>query len=353
MRPSCKRQQARWRHDPTRAIHAGQAPEPRTGAVMTPIFQTSTYAQKSPGEHTGYEYSRTQNPTREALEACVASLEDAREGIAFASGSSAVAAMMHTLVTGDRVVCGDDLYGGTYRLFTQVFAPQGLHFDFVDLTREENLVPATFEGAALVWIETPTNPLLKVIDITRVAEFAHGAGSKLVVDNTFLTPYFQRPLSLGADVVVHSTTKYINGHSDTVGGIALTSDEPLADKLRYLQNAVGAVPSPHDSFLVLRGLKTLHLRMRAHEHNAMALATMLEGHAAIERVIYPGLTSHPQHELSRRQASGYGGMVSVVLRGGLEASRRVLEAFEVFTLAESLGGVESLVEHPAIMTHAS
>jgi len=337
----------------TRAIHAGLPPEPQTGAIMTPIFQTSTYVQRSPGEHTGYEYSRTQNPTREALEGCLASLEGARHGVAFASGCAAASAVMQILSSGDRVICSDDVYGGTYRLFDKVFSRQGLTFDFVDLTNHENLTAARFAGARLVWLETPSNPMLKVIDVARVAGLCRAAGATLVVDNTFLTPCNQRPLELGADLVIHSTTKYLNGHSDVVGGAALTSDDGLADELRFLQNAVGAVPAPNDCFLVLRGLKTLHLRMERHELNAGELARWLEQHPAVERVIYPGLPSHPQHELSRRQATGFGGMITFVVRGGMDAARAALESFTVFTLAESLGGVESLVEHPAIMTHAS
>ena len=337
----------------TLAIHGGQAPEPVTGAVMVPVFQTSTYAQPQVGEHTGYEYSRTQNPTREALEGCLASLEGARHGVAFASGCAAASAVMQILSSGDRVICSDDVYGGTYRLFDKVFSRQGLTFDFVDLTNHENLTAARFAGARLVWLETPSNPMLKVIDVARVAGLCRAAGATLVVDNTFLTPCNQRPLELGADLVIHSTTKYLNGHSDVVGGAALTSDDGLADELRFLQNAVGAVPAPNDCFLVLRGLKTLHLRMERHELNAGELARWLEQHPAVERVIYPGLPSHPQHELSRRQATGFGGMITFVVRGGMDAARAALESFTVFTLAESLGGVESLVEHPAIMTHAS
>lgn len=337
----------------TRAIHAGQPPEPVTGAIMIPIFQTSTYVQGSPGEHTGYEYSRTQNPTREALERCLASLEGARHGVAFASGCAAASTVMQVLAAGDRVICSDDVYGGTYRLFDKVFSRQGLTFDFVDLTAPENLTTERFAGARLVWLETPSNPMLKVIDVALVAGLCREAGATLVVDNTFLTPHYQRPLELGADLVLHSTTKYLNGHSDVVGGAVLTNDDELAERLRFLQNAVGAVPSPHDCFLVLRGLKTLHLRMERHEHNAGELARWLEAHPAVERVIYPGLASHPQHELSCRQASGFGGMITFVVRGGLDAARAALESFQVFSLAESLGGVESLVEHPAIMTHAS
>jgi cystathionine gamma-lyase len=337
----------------TRAIHAGQQPDPLTGAIMTPIYQTSTYVQSSPGEHQGYEYSRSQNPTREALEACIASLEGADHGVAFASGCAATAALMHLLKSGDKVIASDDLYGGTYRLFSKVFSQHGLQYGFVDLTDDDNLRPEVFEGARMVWLETPTNPMLKVIDIARVAKLAAEAGALLVVDNTFLTPCWQQPLALGADLVVHSTTKYLNGHSDAIGGIAVTSNPELAEKLRFIQNSIGAVPAPNDCFLVLRGLKTLHLRMRAHEHNARELAAYLEQHPGVEKVIYPGLASHPQHELSTRQASGFGGMISCVLRGGLPAARAFLETLEIFALAESLGGVESLAEHPALMTHAS
>ena len=336
----------------TRAIHAGQRPDPLTGAVMTPIYQTSTYIQSSPGEHQGYEYSRTQNPTREAMEGCVASLEGAAHGVAFASGCAVADAVLHLFDAGDRVVCGDDLYGGTYRIFTKIFSRVGLRFDMVDLTRPENLTAETFAGAKLVWLESPTNPMLKVIDIAAVARLTRDAGAILAVDNTFMTPYFQQPVELGADIVVHSITKYLNGHSDVVGGIAVTDDDGLAERLRFMQNSLGAVPSPHDCFLVLRGLKTLHLRMKRHEQNALALAKYLEAHPAVEKVIYPGLASHPQHEVAARQTSGAGGMISFVVKGGLEACT-ALERFKVFALAESLGGVESLVEHPAIMTHAS
>ena len=337
----------------TRAIHAGQPPEPVTGAIMTPIFQTSTYVQKSPGQHTGYEYSRTANPTREAMERCVAQLEGASHGISFSSGCAAAATVMQMLQAGDRVICSDDVYGGTYRLFSKVFSRHGLEFDFADLTDETNLTGERFAGARLVWLETPSNPTLKVIDIQRVAGLCRAAGALLVVDNTFLTPYNQLPLSLGADLVLHSSTKYLNGHSDVVGGLIVTADEGLAEQLRFLQNAVGAVPAPNDCFLVLRGLKTLHLRMERHARNATELASWLEQHEAVERVLYPGLASHPQHELASRQTTGSGGMISFVVRGGLEAARAALESFRVFSLAESLGGVESLVEHPAIMTHAS
>ncbi|MCA9665811.1 MAG: PLP-dependent transferase [Myxococcales bacterium] len=337
----------------SKAIHAGQQPDPVTGAVMTPIYQTSTYIQSSPGVHKGYEYARTHNLTRAALEGCVAALEEAEHGIAFASGSAAADAIMHLLDAGDRVVCSDDVYGGTYRLFSKVFARAGLRYDFVDLADPKNLTAATFDGAKLVWIESPTNPMLKVIDIARTAELAHAAGALCVVDNTFLTPWGQKPLTMGADIVAHSTSKYINGHSDAIGGIVLTRDDALADRLRFLQNGIGAVPSPNDCFLVLRGLKTLHLRMERHEQNARALAMFLSEHAAVEKVIYPGLASHPQHALAKRQQSSFGGMISFVVKGGLPAARAALESFSLFALAESLGGVESLVEHPAIMTHAS
>ena len=337
----------------TKAIHAGQRPDPTTGAIMTPIYQTSTYVQSGPGEHLGYEYARTQNPTREALEGCIAALEGAAHGIAFASGCATTDAVMHLLDAGDRVVSADDVYGGTYRIFDKVYRRHGLSFDFLDLTRPENLVPARFAGTKLVWLETPTNPMLKVIDLRKVAELAHQAGALLVVDNTFMTPFNQRPLELGADLVVHSTTKYLNGHSDAVGGIALTSNAELHARLKFLQNAVGAVPSPNDCFLVLRGLKTLHVRMERHETNARALAGFLAEHAAVQKVIYPGLSSHPQHALAKAQQTGFGGMITFVVKGGLPAARAALKAFRVFALAESLGGVESLVEHPAIMTHAS
>lgn len=337
----------------TRAIHAGQRPDPTTGAIMTPIYQTSTYIQKSPGVHQGYEYARSQNPTREALEGCIAALEGAAHGIAFASGLATADAVMHLLKAGSKVVCSDDLYGGTYRLFDKVFRNAGIDFVFVDLTDQRKLNAETFAGADLVWLETPTNPMLKIVDIARVAGLAQEKGAKVVVDNTFMTPFFQRPLELGADLVVHSTTKYLNGHSDAVGGIALTSDAALAERLRFLQNAVGAVPSPNDCFLVLRGLKTLHLRMERHEHNARALARYLVDHPRVKKVIYPGLPSHPQHALATAQAGGFGGMISFVIAGGLPAAKRTLERLKIFALAESLGGVESLAEHPAIMTHAS
>lgn len=340
----------------TRAIHAGQSPDPTTGAVMTPVYYTSTYAQTGPGQHKGFEYSRTHNLTRFALEANVAALEGGAHGLAFASGCATAATVLHLLSAGDHVIAGDDLYGGTYRLFERVFRQMGLDFTYVDPAAG----PAVFAEAVrprtrMVWIETPTNPMLKLCDIAGVAEAVkkRRPDAIVVVDNTFMTPYFQRPLELGADLVVHSTTKYLNGHSDVVGGVAVMNDPGLRERLAFLQNAIGAVPSPMDSFLVLRGTKTLHVRMQRHEENARALAEWLEGRREVEKVIYPGLKSHPQHALARRQMHGFGGMISFVLRGGLEPARRFLQACQVFTCAESLGGVESLIEHPAIMTHAS
>ena len=337
----------------TRAIHAGQQPDPTTGAVMTPVYLTSTYVQSAPGEHKGFEYSRTHNPTRFALEGCIASLEGARHGMAFASGLAGTDTVMHLLAAGDRVVCMDDVYGGTQRQFRRVWARHGLQFDFADLSDLDAARDAVGRGAKLIWIETPTNPMLKLVDVAAVAEMAHAAGAIVVVDNTFMTPYFQRPLELGADIVVHSTTKYLNGHSDVVGGAVVTSSDELHERLKFLQNAVGGVAGPMDAFLVLRGLKTLHVRMARHEQSAREIAAWLEAHPKIERVIYPGLESHPQHELARRQMSGFGGMITCFLKGDREASRRMLSACRLFALAESLGGVESLIEHPGIMTHAS
>ncbi len=337
----------------TLAIHAGQAPDPTTGAIMTPIFQTSTYVQSSPGHHTGYEYSRTDNPTRHALEECLAALEGAKFGAAFASGCAATTTVMQTLRAGDHVVACDDLYGGTYRLLTRVMNRFGIDVTFVDLRDPAALDAAIRPNSKLVWLETPTNPLLKLVDIAAISERAHKAGLLVVVDNTFMTPVFQQPLSLGADVVVHSTTKYLNGHSDVVGGCIVTDNEEFFTDVKFLQNSVGAVPGPQDSFLVLRGLKTLGVRMRAHEQSASRIADWLDDHPAIERVSYPFHPSHPQYDLARAQMSGGGGMVTAVLKGGLPAARHMLENTKLFSLAESLGGVESLIEHPAIMTHAS
>ena len=339
----------------TRAIHAGQSPDPSTGAVMTPIYATSTYVQSSPGVHQGFEYSRSHNPTRFAYERCVAALEGGTQGYAFASGLAATSTVLDTLDTGSHVICMDDVYGGTYRLFERVRRRSaGLDFDFVDLGDLDALAAAVKPNTRMVWCETPTNPMLKIVDIARLAEFARARGIVLAVDNTFSSPILQRPLEHGAHLVMHSATKYLNGHSDMVGGMIVVGDDAeLAEKMTFLQNAVGGVQGPFDSFLALRGLKTLHLRMRAHCENALQLARWLEPHPAIEKVIYPGLASHPQHALAKRQMDGFGGMISIVLKGGLEAARRFMERTELFACAESLGGVESLVNHPAIMTHAS
>ncbi len=340
-------------HFDTLAIHAGQSPDPTTGAIMTPVYLTSTYVQDGPGVHKGYEYSRTQNPTRHALQDCLAALEGARHGLAFASGLAATDAVLHLLDAGDHVLYSDDVYGGTFRIFDKVFRRLGLSFEAVDMSDPANVARALREETRLVWIESPTNPMLKLVDLAEVARIARAHGARTVVDNTFATPYFQRPIAHGVDAVVHSTTKYLNGHSDVVGGAVVTSDDALHEKLKFLQNAVGGVPSPMDSFLVLRGLKTLHVRMARHAENAMALARFLESHPQVERVSYPGLASHPQHALARRQMTGFGGMLTFVLRGGLDAAAAFLRAVRIFACAESLGGVESLIEHPAIMTHAS
>jgi cystathionine gamma-lyase len=337
----------------TRAIHAGQSPDPTTGAVITPIYMTSTYVHRSPGEHQGYEYSRSHNPTRHAYETCVANLEGARFGFAFASGCVGAATAVHLLSQGDHVVCCDDMYGGTYRLFEQVFRRQGLDFTYVDLSDPAALEEAMLPQTRMVWIESPTNPLMKLVDIAAVADIAGDYGAILMVDNTFLSPYFQQPIALGAHLVLHSTTKYINGHSDLVGGVVITDDEALAERLAYLSNTIGGIQSTFDAYLCLRSLKTLAVRMQAHERNAQAIAEFLEQHDAVSWVAYPGLPSHPQHELACRQASGHGGMLSFRVHGGLPAARRLLERVQVFALAESLGGVESLIEHPALMTHAS
>ncbi|MGJ4728004.1 cystathionine gamma-synthase [Luteimonas sp. SDU101] len=339
----------------TKAIHAGQAPDPSTGAVMPPIYATSTYAQSSPGVHQGFEYSRTHNPTRFAYERGVAGLEGGSRGFAFASGMAATATILELLDSGDHVLAMDDLYGGSFRLFERVRRRSaGLDFSFVDMTD-----PAAFEAALtartkLVWIETPTNPLLKIVDIAAIAAIARRHGALVVVDNTFASPILQRPLEHGADLVMHSATKYLNGHSDMVGGMVVVGDDAdLAERMAFLQNSAGAVQGPFDSFLALRGLKTLHLRMKAHCENAQAIAEFLQAHDAVKDVIYPGLASHPRHALARRQMDGFGGMVSFRVKGGFEAAKRFCERTQLFTLAESLGGVESLVNHPAVMTHAS
>lgn len=337
----------------TKVIHVGGEPDPVTGAIMPPIFQTSTYVQSSPGEHKGYEYTRSHNPTRTRLETLLASLEDAKHCLVTASGLAASSLIMHMLPKGSKIICGDDVYGGTYRLFTKVF--QEMHeFHFVDTTDLSTLQKAVDEiRPALIWVETPTNPLLKISDIAGITAMAKKAGAMTVVDNTFMSPYFQRPITLGADIVVHSMTKFINGHSDVVGGAMMFNSDELYQKLFYLQNAIGPSQSPFDSWLVIRGIKTLALRMKAHQENAMKVAKFLETHPKVEKVIYPGLTTHPQHELAKKQMSGFGGMITFFVKGGIEESRRFLENVHLFALAESLGGVESLVDHPAIMTHAS
>jgi len=341
-------------HLETLAIHAGNAPEPITGAVSVPIFQTSTYAQRGPGDHTGFEYARTRNPTRDALEANLAALEGAKHGLSFGSGLGAIDCLMHALSSGDHVVAADDVYGGTYRLFDKIYRRHGMDFTFVPAADVAAYGQAIRPGRTkLVWLETPTNPMLSIVDIARVAELAHAAGAHVVVDNTFATPYLQRPLSLGADLVLHSVTKYLGGHSDVVGGAIVTSHEEWHDRLRFLQNAAGAVSGPFDCFLTLRGTKTLAVRMDRHSDNAEKIAERLAAHPKVARVIYPGLPSHPEHAIAKKQMKRYGGMISFVIKGGLDASRRLLTGMEVFTLAESLGGVESLIEHPAIMTHAS
>ncbi len=341
-------------HIDTLAVHAGVAPDPTTGAVMTPIYQTSTYAQTGINEHRGYDYARTDNPTRSALQAALAALEGGRYGLAFSSGMAAIDTLLRLVVSGERVICGNDLYGGTFRLFDKVLAATGVRFTFVD-TADPAAVAAELarEPARLVWLESPTNPTLRLADIAAISAAAHAAGAQVAVDNTFASPALQRPLALGADFAVHSTTKYIGGHSDVVGGAVVTNDAGAYERLKFLQNAVGAVPGPMDCFLTLRGIKTLALRLRAHCANATAVAQFLEDHTAVESVIYPGLESHPQYELARRQMAGPGGMVSFTLRGGEAAARAVAARTRLFTLAESLGGVESLIELPAAMTHAS
>ena len=340
----------------TKVIHAGQEADPRTGAVMTPIYATSTYAQSSPGEHKGFDYARTRNPTRDALEACVAELESGKAGFAFASGMAAIGTVLELLDSGSHVVAMNDLYGGSYRILERVRKRSAnLSASFVDLTSLQAFENAIRPETRMVWVETPTNPLLKIVDLEAVAVIARRRRLISVCDNTFASPWIQRPLELGFDIVVHSTTKYLNGHSDVIGGAAVLREKgELADRLSFLQNAVGGVPSPFDAFLTLRGIKTLALRMERHCGNAMHIAAWLEKHPKVGRVIYPGLATHPQHLLANKQMQGrYGGMVTVLLKGGLAASKRFLERCKLFTLAESLGGVESLIEHPAIMTHAS
>jgi cystathionine gamma-lyase len=339
----------------TRAIHGGQTPDPSTGAVMPPIYATSTYVQKSPGVHQGYEYSRTQNPTRNAYERCIADLESGTHGFAFASGMAATATVLELIDSGSHVIAMDDLYGGTRRLFQRVRQRSaGLEFTFADLSDMKNLTAGVRPNTRLIWIETPSNPTLRLVDLAAVARFARERRFLSAVDNTFATPWSQRPLELGCDIVVHSATKFLNGHSDMVGGVAVVGDAELAERLAFLQNSIGAVGGPFDSFLALRGLKTLPLRMRQSSESALAIARRLEKHPRVERVLYPGLESHPQHALARRQMqNGFSGIVTFFVRGGLESARRFLERCEIFAIAESLGGVESLVDHPGIMTHAS
>ena len=338
----------------TRAIHAGQEPDPTTGAIMPPIYATSTYVQESPGVHKGYEYSRTQNPTRMAYERCVADLESGTHGFAFASGMAATGTILELVDTGSHIIAMDDLYGGTRRLFSGVRERSaGLNFSYVDLGDVDAAAAAFRDDTAMVWIETPTNPLLKLVDLKAIVQLAKRSGAIVVVDNTFATPYLQRPLEFGCDIVMHSATKFINGHSDMVGGVVATSRDDLAERLGYLQNSIGSVSGPFDSFLALRGLKTLDVRMERHCKSSLQIAKWLEGHDNVESVIYPGLESHPQHELAKEQMPGFGGIVTFFIKGDLEDARRFLERCQVFSLAESLGGVESLVDHPAIMTHAS
>jgi cystathionine gamma-lyase len=339
----------------TRCIHAGQSPDPSTGAVMPPIYTTSTYAQASPGVHKGYDYSRSGNPTRAAWERCIADLEGGVRGFAFASGMAATSTLLELLDSGSHVVAMDDLYGGTFRLFERVRRRSAnLDVSFVNLADQAAFEAALRPNTKLIWMETPTNPLLRLVDIARVSEYARKRGILTVVDNTFASPWVQQPLQLGADVVMHSATKFLNGHSDMIGGVAVTANEELAERIGFLQNAVGAVSGPFDSFLALRGLKTLALRMRQSSENALQIASWLEKHGRVARVLYPGLASHPQHELAKRQMkNGFSGIVTFFVKGGLDEARHFLERCEVFTIAESLGGVESLVDHPGLMTHAS
>lgn len=337
----------------TKAIHAGQEPDPTTGSIMTPIYQTSTFAQTGMGEHKGYEYARTGNPTRTALEECLAALENGQHGLAFASGLAAESAVLNLLSAGDHIVSCDDLYGGTYRIFEKIMGRYQVNTSYVTASNIAEYEKAIRPNTKLIWLETPTNPLLRLIDIRAVAEIAHRHQILLVVDNTFSSPYFQRPLDLGADIVLHSTTKYINGHSDVIGGALVMNDQEVYDSLKFHQNAAGAVPGPFDTWLTLRGIKTLAVRMRQHEENAYGVAKFLQEHPRVEKIYYPGLVSHPDHQLAKRQMSGFGGMVSFQFRGDLTDVDRVVRRFKVFTFAESLGGVESLVCHPASMTHGS
>lgn len=338
----------------TNCIHAGQPPDPSTGAVIPAISLSTTFLQRTPGETKGFDYSRSGNPTRNQYEALIASLEGGKHGLAFSSGSAATATIMSLFKAGDHIISIDDVYGGTQRFFRRISTPQsGLNYSFIDTADEKSLEAAFTDKTKLVWIESPTNPTLKVTDMEKVTKIAHAHNAIVVVDNTFMSPYNQNPLAFGADLVVHSVTKYINGHSDVVGGVIVTNDDDLHTRLRFLQNGIGAVPSPFDCFMVMRGVKTLHVRLKEHNKNAMALAKYLEASDKVEKVAYPGLPSHPQHEIAKKQQKGFGGMVTIWLKGGIDQARAFLERLEVFSLAESLGGVESLIEHPATMTHAS
>ena len=340
----------------TKAIHSGQKPDPTTGAIIGPIYTSSTYVQDSPGEHKGYDYSRTVNPTRKALETCIADLEQGGSGYAYASGMAATATVLEILDSGDHVISMDDLYGGTYRLFKNVRErSSGLDFSFTDLRVLDNLASSVQENSKMIWVESPSNPLLRIVDLKEVSKFAKNHGLITVCDNTFCSPYLQKPLTLGFDIVVHSATKYLNGHSDVIGGIVVCSEErkDLKEKLDFLSNSIGSIMSPFDSYLVLRSLKTLAVRMEKHCKNASQVAAFLQDHNAVEKIYYPGLSSHPQHDLAKNQMKGFGGIITVVLKGGLESAKSFLGRTKLFSLAESLGGVESLIEHPAIMTHAS
>lgn len=340
-------------HFETLAIHAGQQPDPATGAVMTPIYQTSTYVQSGVGDHRGYDYARTDNPTRTALQDCLAALENAAYGLCFSSGMAAIDTLLRLVKPGQHVLAANDVYGGTYRLFVRVLSEYGLHFDFVDMSDLDQVRAALKPNTRLVWVETPTNPLLKIADLAALAEIAHRAGAQLAVDNTFASPYLQQPIVLGADFVIHSTTKYIGGHSDVVGGAILTNDTAAYEKLKFLQNAIGAVPGPQDCFLTLRGVKTLPLRMERHSANAQKIAEFLADHPGVKQVLYPGLTDHPNHSVAQKQMRLYGGMISFLPVGDAATAKRIAEKTQLFALAESLGGVESLIELPAPMTHAS
>lgn len=338
----------------TKAIHAGQEPDPTTGAIMTPIYQTSTYWQESPGKHKGYAYARGKNPTRSALEKCIAALENGKHGLCFSSGMGATDAVVKLLQPGDEIITGNDLYGGTYRMFTKVFAKFGIKFHFIDLTDANNISNYINAQTKLIWIETPTNPTMQIVDIAACASIAKKNNLILAVDNTFASPYLQNPLDLGADIVMHSVTKYLGGHSDVIMGALITNDDSLHEQLAFIHNSCGATPGPMDSFLVLRGIKTLHLRMKAHCENGRTIAEFLRNHPKIEKVYWPGFTDHPNHEIAKKQMRDFGGMISMVLKGAdLAETFRIASSFEVFSLAESLGGVESLINHPATMTHAS